>query len=392
MEGLNLDQLRNDVQSGRVDTVLLALPGERGSLVGPRLHARHFVDALGGGAPYGALTPDLSTLRRLPWREKTALAIADPAGDEPAATSSRALLRRQLARLDERGLRADAAFAIELRALSGDGGALEPLADGTAGALLGTLASQLADAGIPFESVEGRAGRYQLRLPPASALDAADALVVTADAAQALASAEDATISFMARLDEAPGSAARVQLALARTHDGSPVFGSDQAAFEQFLAGQLSALRELSLLHAPHVNSYKRLAGEPPAIAWSRANPATALRAVGSGDVLRIELRVPGADLDPYLSLAAIVAAGLHGFERELALEAAVEDAAALDYKPRVPTTLREAHDLLAASRVADDAFGEAAVAARLDAAREELAEFERVVTDWERRKALGRG
>jgi glutamine synthetase len=200
-------------------------------------------------------------------------------------------------------------------------------------------------------------------------------------------------ITFMAKFNEREGSSCHIHLSLQR-EDGSAVFATDQTAFEQFLAGQLDALRELTLFYAPNINSYKRFASAsfaPTAVAWGRDNRTCALRVVGHGDALRIELRLPGADVNPYLALAAMIAAGLHGFDDGLALEPRVEGNAYTADKPRVPGTLREAHDLFAASRVAADAFGEDVVAHYLNNAGVELAAFEAAVTDWERIRGFER-
>jgi glutamine synthetase len=200
-------------------------------------------------------------------------------------------------------------------------------------------------------------------------------------------------ITFMAKYNEREGNSCHIHLSLQRD-DGSAVFASDQTAFERFLAGQLAALRELTLFYAPNVNSYKRFAAgsfAPTAVAWGRDNRSCALRVVGHGDALRVELRLPGADVNPYLALSAMIAAGLHGLDNELELEPRVEGNAYTAGKPHVPSTLREAHDLFAGSRIAADAFGDDVVSHYLNNARVELAAFEAAVTDWERFRGFER-
>jgi glutamine synthetase len=202
-------------------------------------------------------------------------------------------------------------------------------------------------------------------------------------------------ISFMAKYDEREGSSCHIHFSLASAADGSAVFPAERDVFESFLAGQLACLRELTLLLAPNVNSYKRFAAgsfAPTAVAWAPDNRTCSLRVVGHGPGLRFENRAGGSDLNPYMALSALVAAGLHGVENELPLEPAYEGNAyeATD-KPRLPTTLREARDLFAASDVARAAFGEEVVEHYAHAADVELAAFEATVTDWERIRGFER-
>jgi glutamine synthetase len=160
------------------------------------------------------------------------------------------------------------------------------------------------------------------------------------------------------------------------------------------MAGQLAALRELTLLHAPNINSYKRFADgsfAPTAVAWGRDNRTCSLRVVGHGPATRMELRSPGADVNPYLTLAAIIAAGLHGIDSELELEPALEGNAYVADKPHLPGTLRDARDLFADSAIARAAFGEEVVAHYVNAADVELAAFDAAVTDWERFRGFER-
>jgi glutamine synthetase len=172
------------------------------------------------------------------------------------------------------------------------------------------------------------------------------------------------------------------------------VFAVDETVFERFLAGQLACLRELMLLYAPNVNSYKRYqhgSFAPTAVAWGRDNRTCSLRVVGHGTSLRIENRIAGADVNPYLALAAFIAAGLHGIDEELALEPAFEGNAYDADKPHVPRTLQDAHDLFATSGVARAAFGDEVVDHYLNAARVELDAFNQAITDWERIRGFER-
>jgi glutamine synthetase len=176
-----------------------------------------------------------------------------------------------------------------------------------------------------------------------------------------------------------------------RDGSGAPVLAGPDGALspigEHFLAGQLAALREFALLFAPNINSYKRYAPgsfAPTAIAWGRDNRTCALRLVGRGPSLRVENRVPGGDVNPYLGLAAVIAAGVHGIERELPLPPAHTGNAYVSGAPTVPTTLREALAEWQSSELAKECFGEDVVEHYANMARVELAAFDAAVTDWE--------
>ena len=172
------------------------------------------------------------------------------------------------------------------------------------------------------------------------------------------------------------------------------VRGLDDAGFDRVVAGQLACLRELTLMYAPNVNSYKRFAlgsFAPTAVAWGNDNRTCSVRMVGHGDSRRFELRLPGADVNPYLALSAMIAAGLHGLDRELELEPPLEGNAYTADKPHVPRTLSEARELFGASSVAREAFGDEVVDHYLNNARVELEAFESFVTDWERSRGFER-
>jgi glutamine synthetase len=444
MDGLNLDQLRNAAQAGRVDTVLLALTDMQGRLQGKRLTARHFLHSVvkhGAEAcnylmavdvdmntvdgyaisswerGYGdfAMVPDLATMRPVPWHEKTVLCLADLVWEDgsPVVESPRQVLRRQLERLQERGLRASAATELEFIVFRDSYEVankkayrdLEPanqynldyslLGTSRIEPLIGRIRRAMDEAGLRVENSKGECnlGQHEINFSYGDALTAADGHAIYKNGAKEIAAQDGMAITFMAKFNEREGNSCHIHLSLQR-EDGSALFATDQTAFERFLAGQLAALRELTLFYAPNVNSYKRFAAgsfAPTAVAWGRDNRSCALRVIGHGDALRIELRLPGADVNPYLALAAMIAAGLHGFDHELELEPRVEGNAYTADKPHVPTTLREAHDLFAASRVAAGAFGDDVVAHYLNNARVELAAFEAAVTDWERFRGFER-
>jgi glutamine synthetase len=198
----------------------------------------------------------------------------------------------------------------------------------------------------------------------------------------------------MAKFDEREGNSCHIHLSL-RRDDGSVLFADEPELFDAFLAGLLATLEELTLFLAPNVNSYKRYQAAsfaPTTIAWGRDNRTCALRVVGHGPSLRVECRVPGADVNPYLALSALIAGGLHGIDAGLSLEPALEGNAyvAAD-KRRVPATLRHAADLFAGSAVARDAFGQEVVDHYLNNARIEVEAYDAAVTDWERFRGFER-
>jgi glutamine synthetase len=202
----------------------------------------------------------------------------------------------------------------------------------------------------------------------------------------------------MAKYNEREGNSCHIHISLRGT-DGDLTFvgdgphGTSETA-RQFIAGQLACLRDLTLLFAPNINSYKRFqpgSFAPTAVAWGSDNRTCALRLVGHGAGLRIENRVPGGDVNPYLAVAALIAAGLHGIDNGLTLEPELSGNAYASDKPTVPASLRAAKDLFAASTVAREAFGEDVVDHYCNAARVELAAFDSAVTDWERFRGFER-
>jgi glutamine synthetase len=445
---LSLDALTAAVDAGEVDTVLLALCDMQGRLQGKRLVARHFLDeVVEHGAEgcnyllavdvemntvpgyamsswdtgYGdfVLVPDLSTLRPVPWLEGTALVLCDlrwPDGSDVVA-SPRQILRGQLARLAQRGWSANAATELEFlvfrhsyeEAAHSGYRDLEPanlynvdyslLGTARVEPLIRRIRNDMIGAGLPVENSKGECnfGQHEINFRYADALRCADEHSIYRNGAKEIAALEGMAISFMAKYDEREGSSCHIHLSLSdETDPARPmVFARDRAVFDSFLAGQLHCLRELTLLLAPNVNSYKRyVAGSfaPTTIAWAPDNRTCALRVVGHGAALRLENRTGGADLNPYLALAALIAAGLHGVGQELALEPALEgNAYTATDRPQVPGTLREARDLFDGSAIARAALGDDVVDHYVHAADVELAAFGAAVTDWERVRGFER-
>ena len=236
-------------------------------------------------------------------------------------------------------------------------------------------------------------GQHEINFLYADALRTADQHTIYKNGAKEIAADEGMSITFMAKFNEREGSSCHIHFSLADKE--GPLFARDQPVFDSFLAGQLAALRELSLLYAPNINSYKRYAAAsfaPTAVAWGRDNRTCSLRVVGSGNALRFENRVGGADLNPYLALAGIIAAGLHGVDQKLELGPVFEgDAYSSPDLQRVPSSLRDARELFAGSTIARDAFGEDVVAHYVNAADVELETFGRAITDWERFRGFER-
>jgi glutamine synthetase len=441
---MKLDELRARVEASEIDTVLLALTDMQGRLQGKRLTARHFLEeVLENGAEgcnyllavdvemtpvdgyemaswergYGdfSMRPDLTTLRLVPWQEGTAMCLCDLIWEDgrEVAASPRQILRRQLERLAERGWSANASTELELlvfrdtyeTAWRKGYRELEPanlynvdyslLGTARIEPLIRRIRNSMAAAGLEVENSKGECnlGQHEINFRFADALRTADEHSIYKNGAKEIAAQEDMAISFMAKFNEREGSSCHIHFSLADAE--GMLFARDDAVFRSFLAGQLACLRELTLLQAPNVNSYKRyVAGSfaTTAIAWADDNRTCALRVVGHGPAKRFENRAGGSDLNPYLALSALVAAGLHGVEHGLELEPPYEGNAYLAAdKPRLPTTLREARDLFASSRVAREAFGDEVVDHYVHAADVELAAFESAVTDWERVRGFER-
>jgi glutamine synthetase len=433
---MTLKDLQEAVAAGTVDTVLLTFCDMQGRLQGKRLVADHFLaDVVEHGAEgcnyllavdvemntvsgyamssweggYGdfALQPDLDTLRMVGWHPGTAMCMADIAWHDGSdvVASPRQILRRQLERLQERGWTALAATELEFivfrdtyesawRKAYRD---LEPanyynvdysiLGTSRVEPLIGRIRREMAGAGLRVENSKGECnfGQHEINFTYEDALAAADSHTIYKNAAKEIAAQEGMAITFMPKFNEREGNSCHIHLSL-RRDDGGILF-EEQEVFDSYLAGQLACLRELSLFLAPNINSYKRYAEgsfAPTAVAWGRDNRTCSMRVVGHGPSLRVENRVPGGDVNPYLAMAAIIASGLHGIDEKLSLEPAFEGNAYTADKPRVPTTLLEARELFAGSDVARTAFGDDVVTHYLNAADVELRAFEAAVTDWE--------
>ena len=448
---LSWTELQRLVAAGDVDTVIVAFTDMQGRLAGKRVSAGIFVDEVAAhGAEccayllavdvemntvpgyamsswdtgYGdmVMTPDLSTLRLIPWLPATALVIADLgwADGSAVAVSPRAILRRQLDRLGERGLVADVATELEFivfdepyrQAWANGYRGLTPasdynidyaiLASSRMEPLLRDIRLGMQGAGLRFEAVKGECntGQQEIGFRYDEALVTCDNHAIYKNGAKEIADQHGKSLTFMAKYDEREGNSCHIHISL-RAADGTAVFDDDSGphrmspTFRSFVAGQLATLRELALFYAPNINSYKRFADgsfAPTAVAWGLDNRTCALRVVGHGRNIRLECRVPGGDVNQYLAVAALIAGGLYGIERGLQPPEPYDGNAyeASDVQ-RLPTTLAEAAALFGASELAREAFGDDVVAHYLNNARVELAAFNAAVTDWERMRGFER-
>ncbi|MGH3800736.1 MAG: glutamine synthetase family protein [Pseudonocardiaceae bacterium] len=446
---LTVEQLRMQVDDGQVDTVLVAITDMQGRLQGKRCAARYFLDevvphaaeacnyllavdvdmnTVGGYAMssweqgYGdfVLKPDLSTLRSVPWHEATVLVLCDLAWADgsPVTPSPRQILRRQLGRLTERGLATLVGTELELivfktsyedawRCGYRD---LEPanqynvdysiMGTGRIEPLLRRIRNSMAGAGLYVESAKGECnlGQHEIAFRYADALVTCDNHSIYKTGAKEIAGQEGMSLTFMAKYDQGEGNSCHIHISL-RSLEGDVVLAGNRPhgfskLMEHFVAGQLAGLRELTYLFAPNINSYKRFVPgsfAPTAVAWGLDNRTCALRVVGHGESLRVENRVPGGDANPYLAVAALIAAGLDGIDRQLPLEPPFTGNAYDSDRPHVPSTLRDAAELFADSTLANTAFGGEVVEHYLNAARVELAAFDAAVTDWERFRGFER-
>jgi glutamine synthetase len=254
--------------------------------------------------------------------------------------------------------------------------------------LIRRIRNSMLGAGLKVENSKGECnfGQHEINFLYDEALATADGHVIYKNGAKEIAAQEDMAISFIAKYDEREGNSCHIHISI-RGDDGSPVFADQPEVFDRFVAGLLAGMRDLTLFYAPNINSYKRFTEgsfAPTAIAWGNDNRTCSLRVVGHGGSKRVENRMAGADVNPYLALSALIASGLHGIENELELEPPYEGNAYESDKPHVPSTLRDARDAFASSHLATAAFGQDVVDHYLNNARVELAAFDAAVTDWE--------
>ena len=448
---LTVDKLRSAVAEGSIDTVILAFPDLYGRMLGKRLDASFFLTDVAGGTHacdylftvdmemepvpgyefsnwdlgYGDvhLAPDLGTLRKLSWLDRTALVICDAElepSHEPVTVAPRSILRRQIERLRAKGFEAMAGSELEYylyrtsfsdaarsgyRDLSNAGWYIEDyvLLQGTRTEdLNGAFRRHLATSGVPVESTKGEFGRgqHELNIRYAPILEMADRHIVLKQAAKEISEQLGASVTFMAKPDAAQaGSSSHLHVSLWTDTNGelANVFPGDadlagiacSDEFRWFLGGWMRYVPEMMVCYAPTVNSYKRFqAGSwaPTALAWSPDNRTAGFRIVGTGPSLRIECRIPGADVNPYLAYSAVIASGLAGIENQIEPPPAfIGDVYGASDDLMLPGSLQDAVSGFETSELARTAFGEDVVAHYVHFFRTEAEAYRQAVTDWER-------
>ncbi|MFL6174145.1 MAG: glutamine synthetase family protein [Marmoricola sp.] len=445
---LSLEALRTSIVDGTIDTVVVAFTDMQGRLQGKRLHGQYFLDVVvehgtegcnyllgvdvdmntvGGYAitswerGYGDMefVLDLDTIRRLTHLPATAMVQCDLAWPDhrPVVQSPRSILKAQLERAAEMGFTALAGTELEFilfedtyeEASYANYQVLTPanqynvdysILGGTRiEPVIRDIRNHMYAAGMNVEGSKGECnfGQHEIGFLYDEALVTADNHAVYKTAAKEIAAAHGKSLTFMAKYNEREGNSCHIHLSLRGT-DGSLVFwdGDHRSAlYDSFVAGVLATMTELTLLYAPNINSYKRFADgsfAPTTIAWGEDNRTCAVRLVGRGAGARMENRVPGGDVNPYLALAAMLAGGLHGIENKLELEPPLEgNAYAATGRSKVPGSLRDAREAFVSSTVARKAFGEEVVDHYTNMADVELAAFGAAVTDWELRRSFER-
>ena len=442
---LSYAELEDLVATGDIDTVVVAFTDMQGRLLGKRLHAEFFVEEMGAGHPvegcnyllalememdpvpgyeiasweqgYGdfAVTPDLATLRRIPWLEGTALVLGDVGWHDgsPVRPSPRQVLRAQIERAEKLGLTPMVGSELEFFLVketyaeahaSGYTG-LTPsvpyildyhiLATTYDEPLMRALRNGMQAAGMRVETSKGEAwpGQQELNFRFSDALTMADNHVIYKNGAKEIAFLHGCAITFMPKpFEDWIGNSCHIHSSLFRGDEAA--FADDDELFGQWLAGQIACAKELAVFFAPTINSYKRYAAgswAPTTLAWGNDNRTCGFRVVGHGKARRVETRIPGGDVNPYLAFAALIASGLHGIEHGLEAPPPLEGNAYESDAERFPSTMRDAIAALEAGTMARGAFGDQVVDHYLNYARTEQALFDRFVTDWERKRYFER-
>jgi glutamine synthetase len=443
------DELRDEIGAGTIDTVVMAFPDLYGRLLGKRFDGGFFLEegltegthacdylftvdmemepvegyryanwALGYGDFH--LVPDISTLRRCAWSDRTAMVLCDAHDNtdhRPVSVAPRSILRRQVERAAALGLEVMAASELEFflyrdsyreahlkgyRDLDSAGWYVDDyhlLQGARVEDYVGAARRALRDSEIPVETSKGEAatGQHELNVRYADVLAMADRHVVMKQAMKELADAQGVSVSFMAKPDaDQPGSSCHLHLSLLRGDESAFTTpdGDTTDAFRWFLGGWMRHAPDLMPFYAPTINSYKRFQHQswaPTGLSWSYDNRTAGFRIVGTGRNLRIECRLPGADTNPYLAFAAALASGLDGIADrveppdELRGDAYTSDAAGL------PTTLADATRRFSSSDAAVRLLGDDVVEHYSHHFESECAAFDRAVTDWERRRYFER-
>jgi glutamine synthetase len=442
---LTYAELEGLVATGEIDTVVVAFTDMQGRLLGKRLHAEFFVEEMDAGHPvegcnyllalememdpvpgyeiasweqgYGdfAVTPDMATLRRIPWLEGTALVLGDVGWHDgsPVGPSPRQVLRAQVERAEKLGLTPMIGSELEFFLVKET--YAEAHANGYTGLtptvpyildyhilattydepLMRALRNGMQAAGMRVETSKGEAwpGQQELNFRFSDALTMADNHVIYKNGAKEIAFLHGCAITFMPKpFEDWIGNSCHIHSSLFRGNEAA--FANDDALFGQWLAGQIACASELAVFFAPTVNSYKRYAAgswAPTTLAWGNDNRTCGFRVVGHGKARRVETRIPGGDVNPYLAFAALIASGLHGIEQDLEAPPPLQGNAYESDAERFPSTLRDAIAALEAGTMARAAFGDQVVDHYLNYARTEQGLFDRFVTDWERKRYFER-
>ena len=444
---LSVHDLRRRINEGDVDTVVVAFTDVQGRLQGKRLQAAYFAehvldhgteapayllavdadmniadryDLASDDRPTGdmKLILDLQTIRLLRHQPGTVMVQCDVVGldEAPLIEAPRAILKQQLAAATSRGYAVLAGTELEFTAFHTSyedawnaqyrdlapvsrhnmdysimsGSRIEPL--------VGAIRNTVYAAGIDIESVNVKRhpGQQEISFRHGDALTSADNHTVFKTIAKEIAAQQGKSITFMAAYDERQANSCRIRLSL-RSSDGSTVFWNDRgrtALYDAFVAGVLHTLYDFTLLYAPNINSYKRFAGRslaPTTVAWGLDERVSAIGILGRDGSARVENRAPGADVNPYLALAAMIAGGLYGIDHDLELGPALSGNTHSSDFPSLPGTLREARQTFGSSQIARSAFGDEVVEHYTAMADLELAAFEAAVTDWELKRGFER-
>jgi glutamine synthetase len=444
MSSLSVDQLKKAIAEKTIDTVVIAMTDMQGRLVGKRVDAKFFLDEVLSHGTEGcnyllaadvdmntvdgyamsswergysdfAMIGDTNTLRMIPWQDGAALLLSDVQwldGTDVVA-SPRQILKKQIKALADAGMKAMVGTELEFVVFADTyeeawdkgykgltpvnqynvdysilgGSRIEPL--------LRQIRLGMTGAGMQVESVKGECnfGQHEIAFKYSDALSACDNHVIYKNGAKEIAAQMGYALTFMAKPNQKEGNSSHIHLSfrglkdeMVMADDKDKEHGMSDVG-RQFVAGQIKHLRELSLLFAPNINSYKRYVPgsfAPTAVRWGRDNRTCALRLVGHGQSLRLENRVPGGDVNPYLAVAGIIAAGLDGVKNKLTLEDAFAGNAYDSDSPRVPATMLEAQQLWVNSSWVKETFGAEVQAHYANMAQVELDAFGKAVTDWE--------
>lgn len=444
MKSMSIEALKAGVADATIDTVVVAMTDMQGRLTGKRIHGQFFIDEVLAHGTEGcnyllavdvdmntvagyemsswergysdfALIPDMSTLRRIDWQPGAVLVLADVQwlDHTDVVASPRQVLRKQIKALNEAGMAAMCGTELEFVVYKDSyeeawnkgykdlipvnqynvdysilgGSRIEPL--------LRRIRLSMANAGMIVESVKGECnfGQHEIAFKYSDALSNCDNHVIYKNGAKEIAAEEGYALTFMAKPNEKEGNSSHIHLSF-RGLDGSMVMVDEKDKEQgmsdvgrQFIAGQITHLRELALLFAPNINSYKRFVPgsfAPTAIRWGRDNRTCALRLVGHGPSLRLENRVGGGDVNPYLAVAGIIAAGLDGIKNKLVLEPAFTGNAYESDSARIPSSMPEALALWENSPWIKEVFGAEVQAHYANMAKIEIAAYGKAVTDWE--------